>query len=194
VARLIYSAIASLDGYVADERGTFDWGEPDEEVHTFVNELARPIGTYLYGRRLYEVMLAWETLDLDGQPQFIQDFATIWRAADKIVYSKTLEAASSARTDLERELDPEAVRRLKTSAPGDLWIGGPELAAQAFRAGLVDECHLFLAPIVVGGGNACLPPNPRLALELMDEGRFGNGMVYLRYGAKTEDAAADAAR
>jgi dihydrofolate reductase len=184
VAKLIYSAIASLDGYVADEEGRFDWGEPDEEVHTFVNNLDRQVGTHLYGRRMYEVMLAWETLALADQPPFIQDFAEIWRTADKIVYSKTLETASSAKTRIERDFDPQAVRELKASAGHDLAVGGPELAAHAFRAGLVDECHLFVAPVVVGGGTRCLPDRVRLELELLDERRFDNGMVHLRYRAR----------
>jgi dihydrofolate reductase len=183
--RLIYLAIASLDGYVADEHGRFDWAEPDEEVHTFVNELERPVGTYLYGRRLYEVMLAWETGDFADQPAFIRDFAEIWHAADKIVYSRTLEAASSARTRIERDFDPEAVRQLKAAAARDVVVGGPDLAAQAFAAGLVDECHLFLAPIVVGGGKRFLPDDVRLPLELLDERRFGKGTVYLRYRMRT---------
>jgi dihydrofolate reductase len=181
MAKLIYSALTSLDGYVADEDGRFDWAEPDEEVHTFVNDLQRPIGTYLYGRRLYEVMVAWETIALAGQPPFIRDFAAIWQAADKIVYSKTLETVSSARTRIERAFDPEAVRHVKASAGRDLSVGGPELAARAFEAGLVDECHLFLAPIVVGGGNRSLPDNVRLNLELLDERRFRSGFVHLRY-------------
>src|SRR5688572_30268404 len=174
----------SLDGYAADEDGNFDWSEPDEEVHSFVNDLERPVGTYLYGRRLYEVMLAWETLDLADQPHF-RDFAEIWRAADKIVYSKTLETVPSARTRLEREFDPEAVRQLKAAAGRDITVGGPDLAAHAFKAGLVDECHLFVAPIVVGGGKQSLPNHVRLKLELLDERRFGNGMVYLRYRTRT---------
>jgi dihydrofolate reductase len=181
MAKLIYSALTSVDGYVADEDGKFDWAKPDEEVHTFVNDLQRPVGTYLYGRRLYEVMLAWETIDPAGQPPFIREFAEIWRGADKIVYSKTLETVSSARTRIERAFDPEAVRRLKGSAAGDLTVGGPELAAHAFKAGLVDECHLFLAPVVVGGGKQSLPDGFRVRLELLDERRFGNGTVYLRY-------------
>jgi dihydrofolate reductase len=182
MARLIYSAIASLDGYVADQDGNFDWAEPDEEVHTFVNDLQRPVGTYLYGRRLYEVMVAWETMHTRAdQPHVIQDFAEIWQAADKIVYSRTLEAVSSARTRIERVFDPDAVRQLKASAARDLTVGGPDLAAQAFKAGLVDECHLFVAPMVVGGGTQSLPDNVRLGLELLDERRFGNGIVYLRY-------------
>jgi dihydrofolate reductase len=181
MAKLIYSAITSLDGYVADENGNFDWAEPDEAVHAFVNDLARPVGTHLYGRRMYEVMVSWETLPLEDQPPFIQDFAEIWRAADKIVYSKTLRAVSSARTRIEREFDLEAVRRLKATAERDLTVGGPDLAAQAIQAGLVDEYHLFVAPVVVGGGNQALPDNLRQRLELLDERRFGNGTVYLHY-------------
>jgi dihydrofolate reductase len=179
---LIYSAITSLDGYVADERGKFDWAEPDEEVHTFVNDLERPVGTYLYGRRMYEVMVPWETAHtLSDQPPSIRDFAEIWQAADKIVYSKTLEAVSSARTRLERDFDPEAVRKLKASADRDLMVGGPDLAARAFEHGLVDELHLFVAPVIVGGGNQALPDHLRLKLELLDERRFSNGMLFLRY-------------
>jgi dihydrofolate reductase len=182
MAKLIYSAITSLDGYVADENGDFDWAEPDEEVHRFVNDLARPAGTYLYGRRMYEVLSAWETIPTgDDQPAFIRDFAEIWRAADKIVYSRTLPSVSTARTRLERTFDPEAVRRLKAQADGDLTIGGPGLAAEAFKAGLVDACQLFLAPIVVGGGTPSLPDKVRVELELVDERRFGNGVVYLHH-------------
>jgi len=183
VARLIYSAITSVDGYLADEDGAFDWAEPDEEVHSFVNDLQRPVGTYLYGRRMYEVMVAWETLA--DQSPYLQDFAEIWRAADKIVYSRTLETVSSARTRIERDFDPEAVRQLKATAERDLTVSGPDLAAQAFKAGLVDECRLYLAPMVVGGGKQSLPDKVRLKLELLDERRFGNGMVYLRYRTRT---------
>jgi dihydrofolate reductase len=185
MAKLIYSAIMSLDGYVSDEDGRFDWAEPDEEVHTFFNDLERPVGTYLYGRRLYEVMVAWETMNLADQPPFIQDFAEIWQAADKIVFSKTLETVSSARTRIERDFDPEAVRQMKSSAGRDITVGGPDLAAQAFKAGLVDECHLFVAPIVVGGGKQSLPNDVRLRLELLDERRFGNGMVHLHHRKRT---------
>ncbi len=182
----VYSAIASLDGYVADEDGNFDWAEPDEEVHTFVNDLERPVGTYLYGRRMYEVMVFWETAHtLAGQPPVIQDFAGIWQAADKIVYSRTLETVSSARTRIERDFDPEAVRELKARAGRDITVGGPDLAAQAIKAGLVDECHLFLAPIVVGGGKQFLPRGARLKLELLDERRFGNGVVHLHYRTRS---------
>lgn len=182
MAKLIYLMLTSLDGYIADEDGKFDWAEPDEQVHTFVNDLARPVGTYLYGRRMYEVMAAWENPDaFAGQPRHIQDFAAIWQAADKIVYSRTLAAASTARTRVERDFDPEAVRRLKVAAERDLAVAGPDLAAQALRAGLVDEYHLFLVPIIVGGGKPSLPDNARLRLELLSERRFGNGMVFLRY-------------
>jgi dihydrofolate reductase len=182
MGNLIYSAITSLDGYVADADGKFDWGEPDEEVHSFVNNLERPVGTYLYGRRLYEVMLVWDdAAAFSDQPPYIHDFARLWQAADKVVYSTTLTAVSTARTRIEREFDPEAVRRMKAAVERDLTVGGPSLAAHAFRAGLVDECHLILAPVVVGGGKQSLPDDVRLDLELVDERRFGNGMVYLRY-------------
>jgi dihydrofolate reductase len=186
MAKLIYSAITSLDGYVADQEGNFDWAAPDEEVHTFVNDLERPIGTYLYGRRMYEVMVYWETAHtLADQPPFIRDYAEIWRAADKIVYSRTLETVSSARTRIERAFDPVAVRQMKASPGRDLSVAGPDLAAQAIKVGLVDECHLFLAPIVVGGGKRSLPHTVRLKLELLDERRFGNGMVHLHYRTRT---------
>jgi dihydrofolate reductase len=182
MARLIYSAISSLDGYVADEDGNFDWAAPDEEVHAFINDLTRPFGTYLYGRRLYETMVGWETdPTLAEHSPEMEDFARIWQAADKIVYSRTLEAASTARTRIESYFDPEAVRRMKTEAERDLIVGGAELAAQAFEAGLVDECHLFVAPVVVGGGKRSLPDNVFLELELLDERRFSSGMVYLYY-------------
>jgi dihydrofolate reductase len=182
MAKLIYSAITSLDGYVADEDGNFEWAVPDEEVHTFINDLERPVGTYLYGRRMYEVMLGWESAHtLPDQPPFMLAFAQMWQAADKIVYSKTLQTVSSARTRIERDFDPEAVRQMKALAGRDILVGGPELAAQAMKAGLVEELHLFLAPIVVGGGKQSLPNNVRLKLELLDERRFGNGMVHLHY-------------
>jgi dihydrofolate reductase len=180
VANLIYSTITSLDGYVADKDGDFDWAAPDEEVHAFVNDLVRKVGAYLYGRRMYEVMRYWETA-LADRPSVEQDFAQIWRAADKVVYSRTLETVSSARTRIERDFDPEAVRRMKTQAERDIGVGGPDLAAQAFKAGLVDECHLFVTPIVVGGGKRSLPRNVRLDLELLDERRFEGGVVHLHY-------------
>jgi dihydrofolate reductase len=186
VAKLIYSAITSLDGYVADEDGNFDWAAPDEEVHTFVNDLERPVGTYLYGRRMYEVMRYWETADtVASQSAFMKDFADIWQAADKIVYSRTLKTVSSARTRIERDFDPEAVRQLKASAGRDISVGGPQLAAQAIRAGLVDEFHLFVGPVVVGGGTPSLPNDVRLKLELLDEHRFGGGVVHLHYQSTT---------
>jgi dihydrofolate reductase len=179
VARLIYSAITSLDGYVADENGNFDWAAPDEEVHAFVNDLERPIGTCLYGRRMYEVMAVWETM-ADPSP-VMRDFAEIWRAADKVVYSTSLADVSSARTRIEREFDPETVRKLKATADRDLAVGGATLAAEAIRAGLVDELQLFLNPVIVGGGTQALPDGIRLDLELLEERRFASGVVYLQY-------------
>jgi dihydrofolate reductase len=176
---LVYSVIASLDGYTADAEGKFDWAEPDEEVHAFVNELERGTGTYLYGRRMYETMVYWETVPLAGQSPVVTDFAGIWRAADKVVYSTTLKAASSARTRIEPRFDPEAVRALKQR--GDVGIGGPGLAASAIRAGLVDEYHLFVTPVVVGGGTAVFPDGVRAGLELVAERRFASGVVYVRY-------------
>jgi dihydrofolate reductase len=180
MAKLIYSAITSLDGYVADVDGNFDWAAPDEEVHTFINDLERPVGTYLYGRRIYQVMAVWETdHTLADQSPVMRDFAQIWQAADKIVYSRTLETVSSARTRIERDFDPGAVRQMK--AAHDLSVGGPDLAAQAIRAGLVDEWHVFVAPIVVGGGTRFFPNDVRLKLELLDQRRFAGGMVHLHY-------------
>jgi dihydrofolate reductase len=185
VAKLVYTAITSLDGYVADANGNFDWAEPSEDVHAFVNDLERPIRTYLYGRRLYEVMVAWETMpDLAGQPAVIRDYAKIWQAADKIVYSRTLHATSSARTRIERDFDPEAIRRMKAEAASDISVGGPALAASAIKAELVDEYHLFLHPIVVGGGTQALPDHVRVKLELLDERRFAGGAIHLHYRAK----------
>jgi len=186
MAKLIYSALMSLDGYVADEHGKFGWARPDEEVHRFVNDLERPVGTHLYGRRMYEVLRAWESADtFVGQTRYLQDYAEIWQAADKVVYSKTLEAVSSARTRIERDFDPEAVRRLKASADRDLAVGGPHLASQAIKAGLVDELHLLISPVLVGGGNPALPDDVHLELELLDERRFGNGVVHVHYRTKT---------
>lgn len=185
MAKMIYFAIMSLDGYVADESGNFDWAVPDEEVHRFINDLQRPIGTHLYGRRMYEVMVYWEIgEDFADQPAFIQDFARIWQAADKIVFSRALREARSRQTRVEREFRPEAVRQMKASATRDLLVGGPDLAGQAIRAGLVDECHLFVVPILVGAGHRCLPEHVRVELELLDERRFSNGMVYVRYETK----------
>jgi dihydrofolate reductase len=182
VARLIYMAITSLDGYVADKSGNFDWAMPDDEVFAFVNDFERPVGTYLYGRRLYETMTGWDTAHtVADQPPLMLDFAQIWQAADKIVYSKTLETVSSARTRIERDFDPEMIRQMKATAARDITVGGPELAAQALKAGLVDECHLIISPIIVGGGKPSLPGDVRLELELLDERRFGNGVVHLHY-------------
>jgi len=183
MAKLIYSGIMSLDGYIADADGRFDWSEPDDEVHTFLNELERPVGTYLFGRRMYDVMRSWETAHtLPDQPPYIQEFARLWQAADKIVYSTTLETPATARTRIERRFDPDAVRQMKRTAGHDLAVGGPDLAAHAIRAGLVDEYHLFVTPIIVGAGNPFLPDGVRVELELLDERRFGNGVVHLRYG------------
>ena len=182
MAKLIYSAITSLDGYVADEEDNFDWAAPDQEVHTFVNDLERSIGTHLFGRRMYETMVYWETAHtLPAQPAFARDFAELWQMADKIVYSKTLETVSSARTRIERGFDAEAIRQMKSTARSDISVGGPDLAAQAIKAGLVDEFHLFVAPIVVGGGKRSLPNNATVKLELLHERRFGSGMVHLHY-------------
>jgi dihydrofolate reductase len=182
MAKLIYAAIASLDGYVEDEQGRFDWAVPDEQLHAFVNELERPIGTYLYGRRMYETMVFWETAGAEpGEPAVFSDYADIWRATEKVVFSRTLPEASSARTRIEREFDPDVVRRLKQTAGADLTIGGAELAGQALAAGLVDECHLFLCPIAVGGGKRALPDGVRTQLELLDQRRFPNGAVHLHY-------------
>ena len=182
MAKLIYAAIASLDGYVEDEEGRFDWAAPDDEVHAFVNDLERPIGTYLYGRRMYETMVFWETVSPEAdEPAVFWDYARIWRAAEKIVYSRSLETVSSARTRIEREFDRDVVRRLKQSSGADISVGGAELAGQAIGAGLVDECHLFLWPIVVGGGKRALPDKVRAPLELLDERRFQNGVVHLHY-------------
>jgi dihydrofolate reductase len=181
MSKLIYTAITSLDGYVADSDGNWDWSVPDEEVHGFVNDLERSIGTYLLGRRMYEVLVAWETMDTAAEPAVIQDYAEIWRATDKVVYSKSLEAASSAKTRIERNFDSEAIREMKATAEPDISIAGPELAAQAIGAGLVDELHRLVSPIVVGGGTPSLPDGVRVPLELVDERRFGNGVVHLHY-------------
>ena len=182
MAKLIYAAIASLDGYVEDEKGRFDWGMPDEEMHAFVNDLERPVGTYLYGRRMYETMVFWETAGTEAdEPPVFRDYAGIWRTAEKIVYSRTLQTVSSARTRIEREFDRDAVGRLKRSSEADIAVGGAELAGRAIGAGLVDECHLFLCPIVVGGGKRALPDNVRAQLELLDERRFRNGVVHLHH-------------
>jgi dihydrofolate reductase len=180
MARLIYTAISSVDGYVADQDGDFSWAAPDEEVHAFVNDLEREAGTFLLGRRMYEVLSAWETLDPEGQ-SVLEDYQAIWRSADKVVFSRSLGDVSTARTTLARELDPDAIRRLKESADRDLSIGGPTLAAEALAAGLVDEIALLVVPTAVGGGLRALPHGYRQRVELVEDRRFGNGTVFLRY-------------
>jgi len=182
VAKLIYAAIMSLDGYIADEAGKFDWAVPDDEVHTFINDLTRPIGTYLFGRRLYEVMVAWEAIKPHSHvPPYILNYSKIWQAADKIVYSKSLESVSSSKTRIERDFNPKNIQKMKETSERDLSVGGSTLAAQAIQAGLVDECHFFITPIVIGSGKRFLPANVQLKLQLLDECRFGNGMAHLHY-------------
>jgi dihydrofolate reductase len=185
VAKLIYSAITSLDGCVEDKRGNFDWGAPNEEVHAFINELERPIGTNLYGRRMYETLVYWETAGTSDEDFAVsRDFALLWRAAEKIVYSRTLSSVSSERTRIEHDFEPDAIRRLKESSTADITVGGAELAGVAIAAGLVDEVHLFICPVVVGGGKRALPDDVHLELELLDEHRFGGGIVRLHYGVR----------
>jgi dihydrofolate reductase len=179
MGKLVYAALTSLDLYVEDAQGNFEWAAPDAEVHAFVNDLERGIGTYLYGRRMYETMVYWETEGDDDD--VTRDYAAVWRAADKVVYSRTLAAVTSARTRIERDFDPAAVKRLKDESSSDISVGGAELAAQAIAAGVVDECHLFLGPVVIGGGKRALPDNVRAQLTLLDERRFASGVVYLRY-------------
>jgi dihydrofolate reductase len=182
MAHLIYTANSSLDGYTEDMDGNFDWTTPSEEYFRFISNLIRATGTHLYGRRMYQSMMVWETdPNLAAESPLRRDFAEIWQAADKIVYSRTLEAVSTRKTQLERNFDPDAIRRMKESVEQDIHIGGAELAAQAFRSGLIDECQLFLLPIIVGGGKPCLPANVRLELELLEERRFDSGVVFLRY-------------
>ncbi|MER6092350.1 dihydrofolate reductase family protein [Streptomyces bluensis] len=184
MAELVYTAITSLDGFIEDESGRFDWAVPDDEVHAYINDQEKSLGTYLYGRRMYEMMTGWETDPaLAAQSALMRDFAQLWQAADKVVYSRTLERVSTARTRIERDFDPERVRRMKASAPHDLVVSGSGLAAHAFRAGLVDEVRLFVVPVVVGGGKQALPSGVRLGLELRDVHRFGGGTVHLRYRA-----------
>jgi dihydrofolate reductase len=181
MARLVYTAICSLDGYTVDADGKFDWAAPDEEVHAFVNDLERPLGTYLFGRRMYETLAVWQTMGGPEAHAIENDYAEIWRAAEKVVYSTTLESVSTPRTRLEREFDPDAVRQLVAGAERDVGIGGPGLAAHAFRAGLVDEVHHLVHPVVVGGGTRALPDGMRLDLELVDERRFTGGVVHLHH-------------
>jgi dihydrofolate reductase len=186
MAKLVYSAITSLDGYTADEEGNFEWGAPDAEVAAFINDLERDIGTYLYGRRIYETMVYWETLGLaEDDPPEVQEFTRIWRAADKVVYSRTLGSVSSARTRIESEFDAGAVRRMKETADHDISVAGSNLAGQAIAAGLVEEIHLFLTPIIVGGGTPSLPQHLRCNLELLGEDRFAGGVVHLHYRVRS---------
>ena len=186
MAKLIYVSNVSLDGYIEDEHGSFDWTAPDDELFAFITDLVRPVGTYLYGRRLYETMAVWETDPaLAAQSELMADFANVWQAADKVVYSTTLAAVSTAKTRLERNFDPASVRDMKASATSDLTVGGAHLAAHAFKAGLVDECHLFVRPVLVGGGKPALPSDTRADLELLDDRRLSNGVVYLRYRIPT---------
>jgi dihydrofolate reductase len=197
MAKLIYMVNMSLDGYIADKNDNFDWTQPDEEEFSFIKELLRPVGTYLYGRRMYEVMAVWQTMETGDRPSVLadwddwtwQDFANIWRAADKVVYSKTLKVASTSKTRIEQCFEAEEVERMKAAATRDLTVGGPTLAAHAFNAGLVDVCHLFIAPIVVGDGNRAFPSGIRFELALQDERRFRNGMVYLHYRSTTSQGA-----
>src|SRR3954452_16968449 len=180
MAKLIYVSNGSLDGFIEDEHGAFDWTEPDDQQFAFITDLVRPAGTWLYGRRLYETMAVWETdPTLAGQSELSADFAHVWQAAEKVVYSTTLDAVSTARSRLERQFDPESVGRMKDAASRDLMVGGANLAAHAFRAGLIDECHLFIGPVILGRGKPSLPSDVRVGLELLDERRFDNGVVYL---------------
>ncbi len=181
MAKLIYLTLMSLDGYIEDTEGGFDWAEPSEEAHTYINELMRPVGVFFYGRRMYEVMTAWETMPLAGQALYLQDFAQIWQSAEKIVYSSKLESVSTKNTRVERGFDPGAIRQMKSESGSDMAIGGSELAAAMFSNGLVDECHLFIAPVVVGGGKRALPTDQDMKLELMNEQRFDKKMAYLHY-------------
>lgn len=187
MAKLIYIAITSLDGFIEDADGDFDWSAPDPEMHAFINELIRPAGTYLYGRRMYETMAVWQAVGTEPGaevPPAELDFAELWRAADKVVYSRTLDAVSTPRTRVEREFDATGVQRMKDTADRELAIGGPDIARPAFAAGLIDDIHLFVQPLVVGGGKPGLPRGPRFDLELRDERRFASGVVYLHYSGR----------
>ncbi len=182
MAKLIYVANVSLDGYVEDVHGAFDWTEPTDEVFTFITDLVRPVGTYLYGRRMYETMAPWEVEPaLAARSELWTDFAHVWQSADKIVYSTALRGVSTARTRLERRFDPDPVREMKASAAGDLTVGGSVLAAHAFNAGLIDECQLFVYPVLVGDGKPAFSGDARVRLDLLEEHRFHNGVVNLRY-------------
>lgn len=186
MARLTYAVLASLDGYVADETGNFEWAAPGEDVHRFINELERSVGTYLFGRRLYEIMAVWQDFpDIEQEPDVIRDYAAIWQAAHKIVYSTTLTAVATPKTRLERAFDPEAVRMMVAHQEQNVSIGGPTLAGHALRAGIVDDIHLFVVPVVVGGGTSCWPAGVRLTLDLVAQERFADGTIYLHYSART---------
>lgn len=186
MAKLIYVSNVSLDGYIEDEHGSFDWTAPDDELFAFITDLVRPVGTYLYGRRLYDTMAPWETAPaLAAESELMADFANVWQAADKVVYSTTLDAVSTAKTRLERTFDPASVRDMKASASSDLTVGGAHLAAHALEAGLIDECHLFIRPVLVGGGKPALASHTRADLELLDNHRLNDGVVYLRYRIPT---------
>jgi len=189
MAKLIYLMLMSLDGYIADKNGDFDWAQPTDEVHSFANDLERPVGTHLYGRNMYEVMAIWDTLQTHGQPHYIGDFASIWRAADKIVYSTTLKSVSTERTQLARGFEADTIQRMKDTASRDITIGGPNLAAHAFKAGLIDLCHIFVFPTTVGDGKSAFPRGLRLELELQSERRFGGGIIYLQYRSARSQAA-----
>ena len=189
MARLIYAAIMSLDGYIEDREGNFDWAKPDEEVHDFINDLERPVGTYLYGRRMYETMVYWETVQT-ADARYARDFQELWQAAEKIVYSESLQHVSSTKSRIERRFEPDLIEEMKAGADRDISVGGPDLAAQAFRSGLVDECQLFVTPVVVGGGKPALPAGVPLQLTLLSERRFRRGVVFLHYRTATADPAA----
>ncbi len=185
MAKLIYLLLMSLDGYIEDTEGNFGWAAPDEQVHTYINELASPIGTYLYGRRMYETMVYWETAHtIPAQPQFVLDWARQWQSAQKIVYTTTLAEPHSARTKIERAFDPDAVRQLKATSAHDIGIAGPEIAVHALRAGLVDEFQMIVFPVIVGGGKRFFPDNVGLALDLLENHHVSNGVVALRYAVR----------
>jgi len=182
MAKLIYVANVSLDGYIEDASGRFEWTAPIDEVFTFITDIVRPVGTYLYGRRMYETMAVWEAdPTLTTQSELMADFANVWQAADKVVYSTTLPVVSTSNTRLERRFDPDSIREMKDSATSNLTVGGSTLAAHAFNAGLVDECQLFIYPVLVGEGKPAFPSAARFHLDLLEEHRFGDGVVNLRY-------------
>ena len=189
MSKLIYAVNTSVDGFMEDQDGNFGWTEPNDEVFKFITDLMRPIGTHLLGRRMYETMMVWETdPKFAAESSLKRDFAEVWQAANKIVFSTTLENLPTRKTQLMRSFEPETIRQLKANSEHDILIEGPEIASHAFRAGLIDECHLFILPVVVGGGKSAIPNNLRLNLELLEEQHFGNGTVYLRYRIKPESS------